>query len=85
MDFASFWGFCRWIRDGEDRRGLEDNVYTLCYPEVVSPGRYDATLVGHSSHRTLASLSAPTTCISFRDYIAQTGMRVCAFGYSLLV
>lgn len=52
------------IRDGEDRRMLEDNVYTLCNSEVVSPGRYNASLVSYSINRTMGSLSASTTSFS---------------------
>lgn len=60
-------------------------MYTLCDSEVVSPGRYDATLVSYSDDRTLGSLAAITAGISVRDYVPKAGLCVRAFGYALLV
>lgn len=49
---------------GEDRCGVEDNVYTLCDSEVVSPGCYNASLVSNSTYRTVGSFSAVATGVS---------------------
>lgn len=43
--------------------GFGDNVYTVRDSEVVSPGRYDASLVSYSADRTVGALSAIAACI----------------------
>lgn len=62
-----------------------DNVYTVCDSGVVTPGRHYAALVGDSTDRSMGSLSAVAARFSFRDYVAEAGLRVCAVGYPLLV
>ena len=49
------------FRNGEDKCGLEDNVYTVCDSEVVSTGCYHAALVSFTSHRFMGSFSAIAT------------------------
>lgn len=65
--------------------GWKDNVYTLCYSEVVSPGCDDASLVSYSANRFVGSLPATAAGFSLRDYLAEAGLCFCASGYSLLV
>ena len=65
--------------------GLEDNVYTVCYSEVVSPGCHDATLVGYSVNWFVGTFSASAACFSLRDYFASSGLCFCVVGYSFLV
>lgn len=70
---------------GEDRRGLADNVYTLCHSEVVSPGRDYAALVGFTAHRSMGSFSDVATSFPVRDYVTEAGLCFCVVGYPLLV
>ena len=46
------------FRHGEDRRGLEDNVYTVRHSEVVSTGCYHASVVSNSTDWPLGVISA---------------------------
>ena len=43
----------------------EDNVYTVCDSEVVSPGCYNAALVGYSVNWSLGAFSASAAGFSF--------------------
>ena len=65
--------------------GLEDNVYTVCDSEVVSPGCYNATLVGYSINWFVGTFPASAAGFSLRDYFASFGLCFCVVGYTLLV
>ena len=44
--------------DGEDRRGLEDNVYTVRDSEVVAKDCYHVAMVSDSTHWSVAPVPA---------------------------
>ena len=60
-------------------------MYIVRYSKVVSSGCNHAALVCYTFDWTVGSLSASSTCFSFRDYFPEACLCVCATGYSLLV